>query len=582
MATEQVPIDKATYVVLDLETTGTDHRTERIIEIGAVKMIGDLPTSTFEQLVNPNRVVPSGIIRLTGITNAMIYRAPDIKSVLPNLAAFIGDSILVVHNAPFDISFLNSAARSIGQKTFRNRFLDTRLIAQRLTPTLGFYRLANLAEHFNVPHRPRHRALPDALATAEVFAHLLEIMKRKGLGTVHEARRFFYPQKRYDFSHKKDLASALPRSSGVYLMRNGHGDVIYVGKAKDLKKRVRSYFYSGPRSERQHSLITDVTTIDYIKTGTEIGALLLESKLIKKFKPTYNVLGKQYHRYPFVHIDYNEEFPTPKIVRKVAGDGFYYGPFPNAADLELLLEVIKDLYGLKQCDYKVRLGKKKGPCFYYQVDRCSGPCSGMISAQKYRDRLAEVMDAFDGRPEGLRRELIRRRDNAAAKLHFEKAALFNRSLSSLEKTAKLLEGIRDARANLDFLLIEELACTSRIYLVANGQLTSCIDVKGNRKDITRLARKVAKIYFTRGNKTDRVTADQIENLSLFTTYFHKRPVSKVKVGASINDTVSSVLHILRTKLPCPSTGIDACSGSLPQSLTRSASHPPLSGMTQHS
>jgi len=558
MAAKQVPIDKATYVVVDLETTGLDHRTEQIIEIGAVKMTGGFQVATFEQLVNPNRPIPPKIVKLTGITNNMVYKAPRVEDVLSDFISFVGDSVLVMHNAPFDISFLKSAARSTGQKTFRNPFFDTRLIAQKLKPLLGFYRLANLAEHFKVSHQPRHRALTDALATAEVFSHLLEKMKEEGLDTVEKASSFFYPKIRYDFSHKKSLALKLPRTSGVYLMKNGYGDVIYIGKAKDLNKRVRSYFYSGPKNDRQLSLISEVKAIDHIKTGTEIGALLLESKLIKKFKPAYNVLGKRYRRYPFIHIDYADAFPSPKIVRKVASKGFYYGPFTSTVDLEVLLEATKDLYGLKRCDRKIKPEERNEGCFYYQVDKCSGPCSGAISQKEYLNRLSEVMDAFDGRPEGLRRELIRRRDSAADKLHFEKAFLFNRALGSLEKAANLLEGIRDARANLDFILVEEFSNSLKIYLVADGQLKSCIDIKNNKRGIARLAQKISKVYFTRKSRHAQISVEQIENLSLLTGYFHKRPVKRIKIGRSPSDTLSLVLTYIKPKPPCPSTETGAC------------------------
>lgn len=549
MTAEQTPIDKATYVVIDLETTGLDYRTEQIIEIGAVKLSSGFPSATFEQLINPNRLIPPTITKLTGITNDMVHNEPDIDSILPVFANFVGDLTLVFHNAPFDISFLNRAARKAGQKTFRNRFFDTRLIAQKMRPLLGFYGLANLVEHFNIPYEPNHRALPDALATAGVFSRLLEIMKGAGLDTLGKALDFFYPKKRHDFEHKISLAKDLPKSSGVYLMKDRHGNIIYVGKSKDINKRVRSYFYAGSKTERQLSLLSDVEKIGHIKTETELGALLLESRLIKKLKPEYNVLGKRYRRYPFVRIDYEDDFPTPKIVRKVAPSGFHYGPFSSTTDLELLLEVAKDLYGLKQCDYKIKPGKKMSPCFYYQVNRCTAPCAGMITKEDYKERLVAVMDAFDGRPDKLRNELIRRRGIAASKLHFEKAALINRSLNSLDRISKLLEGIRDARTNLDFILIEEIKDMPRIYLIANGQLESCIDFKNNGKDTAKLLQKIAKIYFT--DNIDKVKAhayqispEQIENLSLLTGYFHKRPVKKIKIGISPVDTLESLLYSL--------------------------------------
>lgn len=568
MAPEHTPLDMTTYVIVDLETTGLDYRTERIIEIAAVKLQGGTPVATFEHVINPHRPIPSNIVKLTGITNDMVSRGERIEDILPQFAMFAKGCVLVAHHAPFDISFLNRAARDMGLKRFTHRVFDTRLIAQKMVPLLGFYRLANLAAHFKVSHNPCHRALQDAQATAEVFIQLIEIMKNAGLDTVEKASEFFYPKNRHGFGYKKSLATALPTSSGVYLMKDRIGNVIYVGKAKDLNKRVRSYFYSSPKSERQLSLLAEITAIDHIKTGTEIGALLLESKLIKKFKPPYNIRGKRYRRYPFVHINYEEDFPTPRIVRKVQEDGFCYGPFSNSADLELLIEVIKDLYGLRQCEYKIKSGSSRNPCFYYEVNRCSGPCTGAISQVAYRNRLADVMNALDGRPEGLRGELIRRRDVASQKLYFEKAALLNRSLGSLERTSKILEGIRNATANLNFLLIEGFKNTWKIYLVAEGELTSCINIatarKSYKKDIARLERKIIKTYFSATHEPNKVTIEQVENLSLLTAYFHRRPVTRVRIGDSPGDTLQSVVSLLEARQPAPSIEAGVCLESRPQ------------------
>ncbi|HEY3373679.1 MAG TPA: exonuclease domain-containing protein [Candidatus Aquicultor sp.] len=555
----ETPLDEATYVVVDLETTGLDPRTEHIIEIGAVKMIGSQPVETFNRLVNPNRMIPPKITALTGITNGMLADALELEKAFGQFAEFAKDSVLVAHNAPFDLSFLNRAARSIGHKSFRSRYFDTLLIARKLKPMLGFYRLENLVVHFGAAAQPCHRALPDALATAEVFSSLIGLMKDKGLSTVDRAGDFFYPRIRHNFTYKKALAAALPNTSGVYLMKNRSGDVVYVGKAKDINKRVRSYFYAGPKTERQLALLEEIHAIDHIKTGTEIGALLLESKLIKVFKPPYNVLGKRYRRYPFVHINFDDEFPAPHIVKKITDKGFHYGPFSNTADVELLLQVIKDMYALKQCSNQLRPGMHKQPCFYYEVNRCMGVCSGTVSKDEYLRRLAAVTGAFEGRPEQLQSELIRRRNIASERLLFERAALLNRALESLERTVKLLDGIKNARANLDFLLIENLEGATKLYLVEEGQLRSCIDFKGRKRDISRLERKIEKIYFERKTRPAEITPEQIENLSLLTSYFHKRRVARIKIGSSPDKTLRSVLDTLQATPPAPSTEKVVCS-----------------------
>ena len=235
-----LPLYEAPYVVFDLETTGSSAGKGAITEIGAVKVVRGRVQEEFTTLVDPGRPIEPFVVRLTGITDRMVAGAPSIAEVMRLFEDFVEGCVLVGHNVHFDCSFV-AAAR--GGMPLPNPVLDTLKLSRSLVPGLKRYRLASLVSHFGVRAAPNHRALTDAAATAEVFLKLLRLLSLAGVHSVREAaalgsRHRIEPQKGH-------LAEHLPCTSGVYYFVDKHSEVLYVGKAKNLKARVRTYFNGG-------------------------------------------------------------------------------------------------------------------------------------------------------------------------------------------------------------------------------------------------------------------------------------------------------------------------------------------------
>jgi excinuclease ABC subunit C len=227
---------------------------------------------------------------------------------------------------------------------------------------------------------------------------------------------------------------AFPHRPGVYLMRDGAGKVLYVGKAKDLRKRVLSYLKaSGIKTER---LLDRVETIECIVTENEKEALILESNLIKKHHPRYNVDLRDDKRYPCLRLDPQEPFPRLQVVRRIRNDGaVYLGPFSAAGKLRSTLFMIQQVFPLRQCRQK-ELPRRSRPCLYYQTGRCPGPCRDKIAPQEYRRRVEGILQFFQGRNQDLTRDLKRRMKEAAEAFRFEEAAGLRDQIRAVTETLK--------------------------------------------------------------------------------------------------------------------------------------------------
>jgi DNA polymerase III epsilon subunit family exonuclease len=281
-------LEEAAFVVFDLETTGLSAARSRICELGAVRVRALETAASFQSLVNPGVRLPEPVARITGLREPELRRAPAISSVLDRFLTFAGDDLLVAHNARFDQGFLERQLLLRHGHRLSEPPLCTAALARRLLE--GRVRrvgLASLAEFFGVPTRPCHRALPDAEATAQVLVHLIGLAQEHGARRLSDLRVLAAPRKRRVYG-KRSLASGAPPRPGVYLFRDRHDQVLYVGRARDLRARLRSYF----RSERQRpSVEAALLALDRIEwriLGSELEAALEELRLIRELQPPAN------------------------------------------------------------------------------------------------------------------------------------------------------------------------------------------------------------------------------------------------------------------------------------------------------
>lgn len=275
----------------------------------------------------------------------------------------------------------------------------------------------------------------------------------------------YYERKRGEEMELVDKVKQLPTSSGVYIFKDADEEVIYVGKAKNLRSRVRSYFSEAAASEQAkvNAIQRTAVDLDYILTATEVEALLLESQLIKKHRPRYNVRLKDDKDYPYIKLDLEDDFPRLEMVRKMRRDkARYFGPYPNAGVVNDTLKLANKLFPLRTCaDWR---GKGR-PCLNFHIRRCLAPCAGRVSAEEYRRLLDQVILFLEGKHQQLEADLHRQMAEASENLEFERAAELRDQLAALAKLTTRQRIVTNQRWNLDVLAVEvtpELAAAQLI------------------------------------------------------------------------------------------------------------------------
>jgi DNA polymerase-3 subunit epsilon len=412
-----------TFCVIDLETTGGSADLCGITEIGAVKLRGGECIGTFQTLVNPGCAIPPEITILTGITHSMVLPAPRIEAVLPSLLEFIGDSVIVGHNVRFDLSFVQAALERDQRPKLTNRSVDTVALARRLVRNeVPNCKLGTLARHLRLDHQPSHRALDDALATGDLL-HLL-IERAGGLGVTGLDDLLSLPTMAGHASAQKlRLTDDLPRSPGVYLFRNARGDVLYVGKATNLRARVRSYF-SGDDRRKIGSLLRETASIDHIVHPHPLSAAVHEIRLIHEHMPGYNRQLKDWGRYVYVKLTLGEQFPRLSIVKDVRDDnGLYLGPLKSRSSAQRVIDAIHTSIPLRRC--AGRIGKRAlrdAPCTAAQLGVSMCPCAGGVDPDDYRVIVERAVRGLTVEPDLLLEPLGERLTALAAEERFEEAA----------------------------------------------------------------------------------------------------------------------------------------------------------------
>ena len=260
----------------------------------------------------------------------------------------------------------------------------------------------------------------------------------------------------------KDQAKALPHHSGVYIMKDATNKVIYVGKAKDLRNRVTSYFLTG-RDIKTSFLVKKISQIEYIITGNEYEALVLENNLIKKYRPHYNISLKDGKSYPLIRITH-EDFPKVFRTRRVINDGsLYFGPYPDLKSLNEYLELIEKMFPLRKCGIPLR--KRLTPCLYYHIGRCCGPCANLVTKDEYAKHIDKVKKFLSGEDDELVRVTRSEMNEAAKLLQFEKAALKRDLLTSLESVSRAQQVEDFSLESRDYA-----ACEMRMHLATVSML----------------------------------------------------------------------------------------------------------------
>jgi DNA polymerase III subunit epsilon len=440
------PTAEAEYLAVDVETNGRAGAACELTEVGAVLVGGGELHESWSSLVRPQMPLMRGIQRFTGITQAMASSAPEPEEVLPRVAELLEGRVLVAHNAQFDRRALRQAFERVGLRWPRPPVVCTVQMARRFAPLVRERKLAPLAAALGIEVREVHRALPDAVTCAQILCALLPRMCAAA-PTIEEAVEYLQPRRRGNSEilarriakeERPDL-SALPSDPGVYIFRNEAGQPLYVGKSVSLRSRARAHFCA-PSGWTERAAI-----VDYEPTHSELGALVLENRLIKKWRPTGNKALKRTDQWAFVRCRLDIEYPVLEAASDPAGGhAINVGPIKGLRTAQDLADQLTSMFRLRHCGRKLHV--REHPSAYGQMGRCCSPCLGDLDPNAYRRQIEKALSVFwseDARAALLAELDEQIRDAAKAQL-YERAAGLVRRKERLDRLLWRTEGTLEA------------------------------------------------------------------------------------------------------------------------------------------
>jgi DNA polymerase-3 subunit epsilon len=376
------------YAIVDIETTGGSSRIEKITEIAIYQHDGEKITGEFVTLVNPERNIPYFITNLTGISNEMVEDAPRFFEVAKIIIEFTEGRTFVAHNARFDYSFIRQEFKSLGYN-FKRNILDTVTLGRKLIPGHRSYSLGNICKDLNITINGRHRAAGDALATVRLF----EILMEKDSEVNGRSSELIKNTRISKLNPNLDVSKidSIPEEPGVYYFYNENGDLIYIGKSRNLQQRIMTHLSNNTtnRAMEMRDLIADIY---WEVTGSELIALLKESSEIKRNKPVYNRAqrrtGFQWGIFSFTdkngYINFNYS--------KLDCDDNPVSVFTSKERAKSMLLLLVEKYNL--CQKLTGLYETTGPCFHYHVSICRGACCGEETPDSYNERARKAAEEF--------------------------------------------------------------------------------------------------------------------------------------------------------------------------------------------
>ncbi|MBN1301379.1 MAG: GIY-YIG nuclease family protein [Melioribacteraceae bacterium] len=478
-------IKKSEFAVFDFETTGTSPQNSRVIEIGIVKVKNSKIVDQYSTLFNPLTELPFFITRLTGISQEDVDNAPLFEEKLPEIISFIGNSVLVAHNLSFDYSFLKKELQIAGYELPGNETMCTLKLARKLYPGLKSKSLGSLIKYFNIRIKKAHRAAEDARATAKVLIRMFdELYSEHNIETLDETIKFqaSIPERKSFRLVKKSLLndfSEIGEGPGVYLFKDREGNVIYIGKAKSLPKRVSNHF-SSTAVRKSRKITQRAVRLEHIETNTELTALILEAELVKLHKPCFNSQLKKYSQNYFICFNKEIKYNIPKVTSKFDFDGNdYFGPYNSSDTARSMVDIVNRTFMLRECtDKELAKGLK---CYLSDIERCLAPCI-TNSIEQYEEELRSVYDFLEGKNQHAVDRLLLKMKNLAGQKKYEEAAVIrdtiNLILNQLHKTlilsspvnnACVLVKIKGAR-NDDYILLVEGKVFIRNYILEHAQI----------------------------------------------------------------------------------------------------------------
>lgn len=371
------------YAILDIETTGGQYNEEGITEIAIYKFDGHEVVDQFISLVNPEKAIQPFVVKLTGINNAMLSSAPKFYEIAKRIIEITDDCIIVAHNAQFDYRILRTEFTRLGYD-YQRKNLCTVELSKKLIPDQASYSLGKLVRALGIPMADRHRATGDAMATVKLFKMLLAKDLEKEI-----VKSFVKTEIEKGLTPKLlDIVSKLPSTTGIYYIHKENGDLIYIGKSRNIKKRVNQHFTGS--SSKSKKIQLEVFDVTYEETGSELIALLKEAEEIKINKPKYN---RSLKKTIFPWSLYQEKDLNGYIalrIQKTDARKKELASFSSPAEAQSALFKITDSYQL--CQKINGLETVKSHCFPYELNQCNGACIQKESSEEYNIRVESFFE----------------------------------------------------------------------------------------------------------------------------------------------------------------------------------------------
>lgn len=495
--------ENTTFIVCDVETTGMSAVHNRITEIALIKVKDEEIIDTYTTLVNPGQHIPYGITQLTGISNEDVFDKPSFSEISEKVLNFINDKnaeevIFTGHNVTFDFSFLSESFRRLDKPIYINyKTLCTCKLARRILKPLKSKSLGNVAEHLGIKIKTKHRAYDDTLATAKIMIHFMrELQDDYELETPEDVLRFqnskiFSGENRpLAFKRVNIVLKDIPKDPGVYFMRSSSNEIIYIGKAKCLKDRVSSYFrHNDNLSYKIKKLLTSVRKLEFEITDSELSALILESKMIKNYKPRFNTAIKRFRFHPFLKFDVQNDYPKLESVYEIENDGaYYYGPFSSRGTVRHIYKDIYNHFKIRKCeDRTIKASKEKPNCMYFDIGKCEAPCNLSIPLTEYRNEVDKVHKFIIGDTKnsamGSLKTLM---DKSSEKQDFEKAAILRDRIADIQKVMSYRKVITSAINNKRIIIKCDNENKRELFFIQNGKLMKTVTLNRNNDFDQRL------------------------------------------------------------------------------------------------
>ncbi len=478
------------FSVVDIETTGAVCQRDGITEIAVVNVERGRIVGQWQSLVNPSQPIPPFITSLTGITDEMVACAPPIGEVLPAIVAMVGDRVLVGHNVRFDAHFIETELVRYGHAPLANVKLDTLALARRTIAEVPNYKLGTLTRELGIDVERHHRALCDALATAELLIHCIKRFEDCAVFTLgmllDHLRVRSLPKRRVPVrapdasqlpvwtSILRSELDAVPTKPGVYTLRDAADRIVYVGKSRNLRQRLRTYATAArPAGPKVRALRGVVASFGYTVTGSELEALLMEADLVRTHDPAFNERLRHFRRFGFIKVEPGPRGRLLTTTRLIADGARYYGPYRSMACARAAVAALQDALGL---------------------DAGDGNATASVPPAAREALIAEAIAFIEDHADEVLLSVARRRDEAAARGRSELVDREERRLDRLRRLREHHSALEEA-AQLNAVVLAPSAEPSEeaCFLFCRGRLTARTSLPRRLPDRPRAAGELARI-----------------------------------------------------------------------------------------